>query len=107
MSKGAIIGLSVGVVAVIVIIFIFMGGGWSQAEQDRWTDTCMLLGNAEYCDCTLEYLMDKYPDYSDFVYVPPLCHCQAWWWRAQTHSCGGWRAHVQHERLLRCSVVAS
>ena len=66
MSKGSMIVLSIGVVAVIVIIFIFMGGGWSQAEQDRWTDTCMLLGNTEYCDCTLEYLMDKYPDYSDF-----------------------------------------
>ena len=65
MSKGAIIGLVVGVVAVIVIIFMFMGGGWSQEDKDQYMNVCMMGGNEAFCDCSLEYIMDKYPNASD------------------------------------------
>ena len=65
MNKGTIIGISVGVVAVIVIIFMFMGGGaWPQDKQDEYMDMCMLMSNQEFCDCTLDHLMDNYESYN-------------------------------------------
>jgi len=51
MSKGAIIGLVVGVVAVIVIIFVFMGGAWSQEEQDAYMNSCTMSATEEQCQC--------------------------------------------------------
>ena len=66
MSKGAIIGLSVGVVAVIVIIFVFMGGGsWTDEDQALWKEQCSYIGNDKFCDCTLDHLMDNYSSYDD------------------------------------------
>ena len=75
MGKNSIIGLSLGVVA--IIMFSCSVGGWSKAEKDRWTDACMMVGNTEYCDCTLEYLMDNYPNYSDFEANPVAIGAEA------------------------------
>ncbi len=65
MSKGAIIGLSVGVVAIIVIIFMFMGGGWSEEDKKAYMDVCMMGGNEAFCECSLDYIMDEYPNAAD------------------------------------------
>ena len=60
------IGIAVAVVAAIVIIFLFMGGGsWTDEDQALWKEQCSYIGNDKFCDCTLDHLMDNYSSYDD------------------------------------------
>ena len=63
MSTGGIIGLVVGVVAVIVIIFVFSSGGWSSEIENNFIEGCMGEGaSAAYCECCLEGIQDVYSE---------------------------------------------
>ena len=50
-------------ITTIAILFISCENSntWSQEDQKYWRDMCNdLYGSYEYCECTLNYLMDKY-----------------------------------------------
>ena len=63
MSTGGIIGLVLGVVAVIVIIFVFTSGGWSSEIENNFMEGCMEEGaSVAYCECCLEGIQDVYSE---------------------------------------------
>ena len=57
----------------ISILLIKCGGDneWASSDQQDWRDTCTsLYADYEYCECTLNYLMEKYPSVSALEQEP-------------------------------------
>ncbi|MBM4157921.1 MAG: hypothetical protein FJ216_03970 [Ignavibacteria bacterium] len=67
--------ISIAVIILLAVVFLFSCGKkkWGSDEKDAYLKTCIdaakgTMGEAKakaYCDCSLKYIMDKYPYVED------------------------------------------